>query len=157
VSIRAVDDGECGFRLLSPRNEMVGWVRGRVVGVDGFADEDSAIHAAVRAYRVLVRWLARHGLEPLPPIGDGPIHRVHDGTRRWILCDGVPVARLPRLAQRHRGAPPRHSFEIVLRGGVNDGMAIHAALITLRAAHGRISVGDVAGPYPASIRAPRAP
>ena len=145
MTIRVVDDGYRGYRLLSPKGEIVGWVRGLVVGVNGFPDEDAAIEAALRSYRVLVAWLGRHGLEPLPQIGDGAIRVAHDATRRWILCDDIPVARLPGAAAEHQGTLPQHSFEIVLRGAVNDGMGIHAALIALRAAQGRISVADVVG------------
>jgi hypothetical protein len=146
MSIRVLADGADGYRLFSPRNELVGWVRGRVVGVNGFASQEVAIDCAVKAYRVLAPWLERRGLQPLPPIGDVTPRLVHDGAHKWIACDRVPVARLPEDAPIRGAERKCHSFEIVLRGAVSAGMAIHAALIAVRAAHGRIVVADIAWP-----------
>jgi hypothetical protein len=113
--------------MVSPRHDVVGWTRGRVLGVTGFATQAQAVAAALRAHRVLVPWLERQGLQPLPPRGEDAMRLVRDDARR---C---------------------HAFEIVLSEPLSGGMAIHAALITVHGAHGRIGVADVAmrSPKPA--------
>jgi len=146
MSIRVLADGADGFALLSPRGELVGWIRGRAIGVSGFHDETAAIDAAVRANRVLAEWLERNGLPPLATFCDATPEVVHDGAHRWILVDRVPVARLPEPAPTVGDDSLAHSFEIVLRGIVNEGLSIHAALIALRAARGDIDASHIRWP-----------
>jgi hypothetical protein len=146
MSIRVLADGADGFALLSPRGELVGWVRGRAIGVAGFGDEPAAIEAAVRSNRVLSEWLERNGLPALASFPDATPSVVHDGAHRWILSRGVPVARLPEPAPTSGDDSLAHAFEIVLRGIVNEGMSIHAALIALRAARGDIDANHIRWP-----------
>ena len=141
MTVRVVADGADGYRLLSPTNEVVGWLRGRAIGVTGSASEDAAVVAATRAYGALARWLERQQLPPLPPLGDEPSRFVHDGAHRWILVGRVPVAR---FAAASLSAADAHAFEIILKGSVSEGMAIHAALVALGAAQGRIDAADIA-------------
>jgi len=145
-SIRVIADGADGYRLYSPTDELLGWVRGRVVGVDGFATREGAIEAALESYRALASWVERQGLQPLPPLGKGLPRLVHDGAHRWIQCDQLPVARLPEATPNARNEPTRHSYEIVLRGVVSEGLAIHAALVAVSAVHGRIDAADITWP-----------
>jgi hypothetical protein len=145
MSIRVVADGADGYRLFSPANQVVGWVRGRVIGVSGFENENVAVSAAIRSYGVLAPWLEQQRLHPFPALPDGPVRFVHDGAHRWILIGRVPVARFPDGTRRDSGARG-HAFEIVLKGSVSEGMIIHAALVTLHAAHGKITPADVSGP-----------
>src|SRR4029079_13869328 len=70
MSIRVLADGADGFALFSPRGHLVGWIRGRAIGVAGFIDEPTAISAALHANRVLSEWLERNGLQPLAKFGD---------------------------------------------------------------------------------------
>ena len=147
MSIRVLADGADGFALFSPRGDLVGWIRGRAIGVAGFADEPAAINAAIRANRVLSEWLERNGLPPLARFGDAVPRVVHDGAHRWILSDGAPVARLAEPAPTTDDDSLTHAFEIVLRGIVNEGLAIHAALIALRAARGDIDARHIRWPF----------
>jgi hypothetical protein len=144
MSVRVVADGADGFSLLSPTNELLGWVRGRAIGVTGLADDDEAVRVAVRVYRKVAAWLERQGLRALLPIGGSAPRFVHDGAHRWITIDRHPVARLLSGAP-HDAPSSAASFEIVLRGSVSEGVAIHAALIALHAAH-NVSSADIAWP-----------
>ena len=146
MSIRVLADGADAFALFSSDGDLVGWIRGRAIGVAGFPDERAAIDAAMRANRVLSEWLERNGLPPLAGFGDAAPRVVHDGAHRWILSDGVPVARLPEPAPTTGDDSLTHAFEIVLRGIVNEGVAIHAALIALRAARGDIDARHIRWP-----------
>ena len=146
MSIRVFADGADGFALLSPRGELVGWIRGRAIGVAGFDDESAAIEAAIRANRVLSEWLERNGLSPLAEFGDSNPHVVRDGAHRWIVVERIPVARLPEPAPTMGDDSLAHSFEIVVRGVINEGLAIHAALIALRAARGDIDASHIRWP-----------
>jgi hypothetical protein len=154
MSIRVLADGADGFSLLSPANELMGWVRGRAIGVTGFADEDEVVRVAVHAYRKVAAWLERQGLTALLPIGGGMPSIVHDGAHRWITVDRQPVARILTSAPHHAPSPAA-SFEIVLRGSVSEGVAIHAALIALNASHGNAKTADIA--WPARRGGARAP
>jgi hypothetical protein len=70
----------------------------------------------------------------------------------------VPVARLVAAAEvtregsgeaagyRSGELSARSAFEIVLKGAMGEGIAIHAAIIALRAAHGAIDEADLAAP-----------
>lgn len=146
MSIRVLADGADGFALFSPHDELVGWIRGRAIGVSGFDDEATAIDAAIRANRVLSEWLDRNGLPGLAAFGRGTPNVVHDGAHRWILVERVPVARLPEPAPTAGDDSLTHAFEVVLRGIINEGMAIHAALIALRAARGDIDANHIRWP-----------
>ncbi len=141
MSIRVVADGADGYRLMSSDGDLVGWVRGRAIGVNGFRDEDAAVSAAIRSYRVLAPWLERQRLHPLATLGDEPARLVHDGAHRWVLMGRVQVARLP-VDVPGAGASS-HAFEIVLKGTISEGMAIHAALVTVRAASGTFGAADI--------------
>jgi hypothetical protein len=143
MSIRVVADGADGYRLLSANNELAGWVRGRAIGVAGFADEGALMSAAIRSYRVLADWLEQQHLHPLPELGEEPARWIHDGAYRWLLVGRVPVARLPP-GTPSGAAATAHAFEIVLKGSVSEGMTIQAALVALRVAHERIAAADVA-------------
>ena len=146
MSIRVLADGADGFALLSPRGELVGWIRGRVIGVAGFGDESAAIDAAVRANPVLSEWLERNGLPLLAEFGESKPHVVHDGAHRWIVVGRVPVARLPEPAPTVGDDTLAYSFELVVRGVMSEGLAIHAALIALRAARGDIDARHIRWP-----------
>jgi hypothetical protein len=102
---------------LSPSNQLMGWVRGRAIGVSGFSDEAES----------------------------DPARLIHDGAHRWVLIGRVPVARLPTGTPAEVGANT-HAFEIVLKGSISEGMTIHAALVALCAAHGGIAAADIAWP-----------
>ena len=97
MSIRVFADGADGFALLSPRGELVGWIRGRAIGVAGFDDESAAIEAAIRANRVLSEWLERNGLSSLAEFGDSNPH---------VVCSLVRDCR-PRSDQRRPRSPRR--------------------------------------------------
>jgi len=143
MSVRVVADRADGYRLLSARNDLLGWVRGRAIGVSGFADEDALTSAAIRSYQVLAVWLERQHLHPLPELNDDPARLIHDGAHRWILIGRVPVARVLTNTPYDASADT-HAFEIVVKGSISEGMGIHAALVALRAAHGRIDAADIA-------------
>jgi hypothetical protein len=141
MSLRVTSDGAGGYRLLSSQEYISGWVRGRIIGVAGFHEEDDAIDAAVRAYGVLAAWLSQQRLPSLPAFGCEPAHIIHDGAYRWIIIGRTPIARLTDGASNN--SAPAAGFEILLRGSTGDGMAIHAGLIAVRAAAGKIGVADV--------------
>jgi hypothetical protein len=142
MTVRVLADGADGYRLLSADDTVVGWVRGRAIGVVGFRDEDQAVSGANRGYCALVPWLDRQQLDPLPTLGEEPVRCVHDGAHKWILVGRIPVARLP-TGTPYEPAAGGHAFEIVLKGAISEGMAIHAALVVQRAAHGRVSAADI--------------
>lgn len=141
MSIQVVPDGDDGYRLLSANNDLVGWVRGQAIGVSGLTDDDSLTLAAMRSYGALSAWLERQHLYPLPEVGGEPFRWIRDGAHRWLLVGRVRVAR---LAARHDAGPKTPAFEIMLKGSISEGMAIHAALVALRAAHGNIHAADIA-------------
>jgi hypothetical protein len=143
MNIHVVADGADGYRLISSEDAVVGWIRGRVIGVGGFDDEAAAVSAAIRSYRALASWLEQQELHPFASLDDAPPKFVHDGAHRWLLIGRVPVARIP-TAPAHGPARRARTFEIVLKGTVSEGMAIHAALVILRAAHGDTGSADVA-------------
>jgi hypothetical protein len=143
MSIRVFNDGADGYRLISPSNDLVGWIRGRAIGVGGFADEDAAVSAAIRSYCILASWLEQQGLHALPTLGDEPARCIHDGAYRWILIGRLPVARLT-TGTPCDASENSHAFELVLRESLRAGLSIHAALIALRAAHGKIDAADIA-------------
>jgi hypothetical protein len=142
MTIQVIADGADGYRLLSADSVAVGWIRGRVIGVAGFDDDEAVVRAAMRGYVVLASWLERQHLHPLPTLGTEETRCVHDGAYRWIVVGSVPVARLVPVRERDP-ASCGQAFEIVLRGAISEGMAIHAALIVLRAAHGKIAAADI--------------
>jgi hypothetical protein len=142
MMIRVLADGADGYRLVSADDTVVGWVRGRAIGVCGFRNEENAVSAALRAYCALSPWLERQHLDPLPALGEDPARCVHDGAHRWILVGRVPVARLPSGTPYDAGAGD-HSFEIVLKGSISEGMAIHAALVVVRATHDNVDAADI--------------
>jgi hypothetical protein len=157
ISVQIIGDGADGYRLLSANNDLVGWVRGKAIGVSGLADEESIASAALRSYEALSAWLERQHLHPLPALGGDVPRWIHDGAHRWLLVGRVPVARLPPNAA---GASSAHAFEIVLKGSISEGMAIHAALVALRAAHGTIDPADVAwagSTHASGVRSSRTP
>ena len=142
MSIRIIADGADGYRLLSANNELLGWVRGRAIGVTGFADDAEAMVAARRAYVKLGTWLERQHLHPLSDLADGN-RLVHDGAHRWLLAGNVPVARL-MAGTPYDSRAATCAFEIVLKGAIGEGLMIHAALVVLRATHGSMSAADIA-------------
>jgi len=125
VSVRIVHDDADGFYLKSPDDDVVGWVRHGIVGVTGFDDRASAIDGACAASRVLEAWLARQRLPPLSATGEVPTRVMGDG---------------------------KYAFELSMSASMSDGMAIHAALIALRAAQGQIDTAHITWP---SRRNPR--
>jgi hypothetical protein len=143
MMVQVIADGADGYRLMSADNTVVGWVRGRAIGVAGFDDEQAVVSAAIRAYGALAAWLDRQHLPALPPLGAERARFVHDGAHRWIVVGRAPVARFP-VAAAYDGTSSGYAFEIVLRGAVSDGMAIHAALIVLRAVRGNVDGADIA-------------
>jgi hypothetical protein len=143
MNIQVIADGADGFRLLAANNELLGWVRGRAIGVSGFADEAAAVKAAMRSYTKLAAWLERQHLRPLADLKDDEPRVEDDGAHRWVLVGNAHVARLTS------GSPydfdtPTHAFEIVLKGSITEGMTIHAALVALRAAHSTVDAADIA-------------
>src|SRR3954468_19346740 len=94
MNIRVLADGADGCRLLNPDDGIVGWVRGRVIGVAGFADQASTIVAALSAFRKLAAWLEVEQRVAIPAIDGLPISVVHDGAYKWLSAGHVPVARL---------------------------------------------------------------
>lgn len=142
MTIRVVADGADGYRLLSADDAVVGWARGRGVGVTGFESEAAAVRAAIRAHDVLSAWVERQHLHPLPALDHEPARFVHDGAHRWLLVGRIPVARIA-TGTPYDGAAREHAFEIVLKGEISEGIAIHAALLALRAAHGKIDAADI--------------
>lgn len=144
MTIRVLPDGADGYHLLAPNDDaIVGWVRGQAIGVSGFQSDVAAATSAVRCYPVLASWLERQHLAPLPLFGDEAPQVVHDGAHRWILIGRVLVARLRAEPSQEDGALT-HAFEIVLRRELSEGMAIHAALVAVRSAHGTIGAADIA-------------
>jgi hypothetical protein len=143
MSVRVIGDGANGYRLFSPDDEMVGWIRGRALGVSGFDDEAAAVSAAIRSYCSLRSWLERQGLHPLPALGDDPPRCARQGECRSILIGRVQVARLP-AGTPYDPKAETHSFEIVLTHDISEGMGIHAGLVALRAAHPAVVAADIA-------------
>jgi hypothetical protein len=144
MNIHVISDGADGYRLLTPEDEIVGWVRDRVVGVIGFQDEASAASAAVRAFRTIASWLARHALGALPTIDDGKLSVADDGAYMWIVAGQVPVARLVTRTPADFSSRNEHGFEIVLRGSVTDGTVIRAALLAVETVTGPNTSADIA-------------
>jgi hypothetical protein len=143
MSIQVVSDGADGYRLLSADNALLGWVRGRAVGVGGLANEAAIAPAAIRSYVTLAGWLERHHLHPLLALTDDPARFVHDGAHRWLMVGRIHVARL-RRGTPYDASNESPSFEILLKGSISEGMAIHAALVALHAAHGSVEAADIA-------------
>lgn len=135
MTIKVLADGADGYQLIGENGEVMGWVRGRAVGVTGFRCEEDAINAAVAAHRALADAAPRLGLAALPPIRTGPVRLVHDGSDRWVAQEMTPIARLLALPDRRLAdAPCRHAFEVLLRGSrISDGAAIGGALHVIRA------------------------
>src|SRR4051812_12851418 len=104
MSVRLLADGADGYRLVDADDGIVGWVRGRVIGVAGYPDQNSAIVAALRAFGGLAAWVQSEIASP----GSRSISLVYDGAYKWLAAGGVPVARLiPRPSERVE-SPPTH-------------------------------------------------
>jgi hypothetical protein len=134
TSPRIITDGADGFQLVADDDRVIGWVRGRAVGITGFDSEATCIVAAVASYRALASWLERNRLPALAEITTEPVTLVHDGAHRWIRIGRAPVARLLVDGTHDARNPPRYAFEIVMRGQVLESAAIHAAIIAFNAA-----------------------
>jgi hypothetical protein len=152
MNIRVLADGADGYRLLNPDDGIVGWVRGRVVGVAGFTDQPSTIMAALNAFRRLAAWQEGEKGRPLPSIDGLTVSVVHDGAYTWLAAGHVPVARLIRRATNDFATSAEHAFEILLHGRVSDGTAIRAALIAVETLTGGNDSADIT--WPASKSGP---
>jgi nucleotide-binding universal stress UspA family protein len=90
MSIRVVADGADGYRLLSANNELAGWVRGRAIGVAGFAD-DGALGTEQCVRRSLVA-----GADYTLGIG-GLVTSLHFATPSSQLSPPVADTLFPRV------------------------------------------------------------
>lgn len=120
--IRVIWDGDGHYRLLDHDDRELGWIRGRAIGVRGFASEEDARAAAPLGRAALGNVLAHHSGRVLPP-ARAPLRLVHDGAHEWVSDGRVPVARLGRP----RDAGGTFSLEWVLPQNVPDAVAVDAA------------------------------
>jgi hypothetical protein len=146
MSIRVLADGADGYRLLNPDDVIVGWVRGRAIGVAGFTDQPSTIVAALTAFGKLAAWAKNERQFVMPTIEGQTISVVHDGAYKWLAAGHVPIARLLVLSPIDFASAPEHAFELVLHGQVSEGTAIRAALIAVETLTGANETADISWP-----------
>jgi len=154
MSIRVLPDGADGYRLLDPNDGIIGWVRGRVIGVAGFPDQPSAIMAALRAFRKLAAWVGSEQQRVIPSTEGQTISVVHDGAYKWLAVGHVPIARLTVRASSEFAISPDHAFEMVLHGRVSEGAAIRAAVIAVETLTGENDSVEIEWPMRKCVSSP---
>jgi hypothetical protein len=125
---KLVSEGDGKYRLEDQWGEMVAWVRGRVVGLNGFFSVAESMAAVPILVQAVDEVLEKESLRRrLPDVDYDMMRLVHDGAYEWIAVGAVPLARL----HRPRGAaPPNDSFaiELVLPPSATEATAVRAAL-----------------------------
>ena len=143
--ITVIGTGDHTYRVDDAEGNTVGWIRGRNVTLQGFADERAAFTAARRAGEALHSIIARRGRGPRPPRPNmSGLRLVHDGAYEWISDGRIPLARLHRPAAGGAG-DGTHTIEFVLPYDVNEALAVEAAQLMGEAALGQLLRGAGSG------------
>jgi hypothetical protein len=123
-----VSEGDGKYRLESEWGELVGWIHGHAVGLNGFR----SVAASMAAVPILVQALGAilEGEYPgrrRAEVDYDTMRLVHDGAYEWIAAGAVPLARLHRP---RGGAQPNECFsvELVLPSYATEATVITAAL-----------------------------
>jgi hypothetical protein len=152
--LRVLADGDDTHRLEDADGTPVGWIRGRVIGLRGLADEDQAMAVAIAAWRALDAALRRQfsGWPRYEPRLDR-LRIVHDGVHAWISDGTASLARLTRPGDAH---PHASSFaiEFELPSFASEGIVITAAQLMGNAFRAHVAAGG--RPARASELPPRA-
>jgi hypothetical protein len=129
--IRLLSTPDDAYRIADDGDTTIGWLRGRVVRIEGFPDVDAAIAAVVRTYPALNAALRNHypGWPPRAPRAD-ELSIQHDGAYEWIAQGSHPLARLIRFADRDVCA-----LEFVLPSYATEGVALTVAQVVGSAVH----------------------
>jgi hypothetical protein len=126
--LKIFEDGENRFRLERDDGELVGWIRGQAICLQGYESESVAIRAALVARQALDNVVSNYlgGRRPKPP-DPGAVRLVHDGAYEWVSEGGLlPIARLLRPAADRRDARG-FAIEFLLPSYIVDGIAVNAA------------------------------
>lgn len=141
--LRVLADGEDRHRIEDAAGREVGWVRGRVIGLCGFADEPRAIAAAAPAWRALDAVLRRTfaGWPRYAPAFDA-LHLIHDGIDEWLSDGHTRIALVMRAPQDSwHGASHAHghahglTLAFALPSYAHEGLAVSAAQLMGEAVH----------------------
>ncbi|GLC25157.1 hypothetical protein [Roseisolibacter agri] len=137
--LRVLADGEDRHRIEDATGREVGWIRGRIIGLCGFADERHAIAATAPAWRALDAVLRRTfaGWPRYAPAFDA-LRVIHDGIDEW-LSDGHTRLALVLRAPHDTHVDAPHAYGLTLAFALpsyaHEGLAVAAAQLMGEAVH----------------------
>ena len=141
--LRVLADGEDRHRIEDAAGREVGWIRGRVIGLCGFADVSHAMAAAAPAWRALDAVLRRTfaGWPRYAPAFDA-LRPMHDGIDEWLTDGHTRIALVMRTPQDPwHDASHAHGLTLAfaLPSYAHEGLAVSAAQLMGEAVHGLVS------------------
>ena len=137
------ETGDDSFRLSNAKDEEVGWIRGRTLGMSGLAGEQAAIAAAVAGGEALAGWLERQSgiseesVESAARVKvvsvPGTVEVDDDASVKpadedWVVRGKQRIARL--YANQSDGS---YAVEFLLPSYVRSGTVISAAQVVYNA------------------------
>jgi hypothetical protein len=127
-TLRLMSEGDGKYRLENSAGAVIGWIRGQVIGLTGFASVADAMAIVPMLNQRLETLLSQHPARRLPTgVQYDALHLVHDGAYEWITAGARPIARVyrPGIAGMPSDAV---SIEFVLPASVTETAIIRAAL-----------------------------
>jgi hypothetical protein len=131
-----MSQGDGKYRLENSAGAIIGWIRGQVVGLTGFASVADAMTNVPILNRRLEAVLAQHhAWRPANEVSYQTLRLVHDGAYEWIADGARPIARVyrPGIAGTPSGSV---SIEFVLPESATEAAIIRAALATVQQRRG---------------------
>jgi len=127
-TLRLMSQGDGKYRLENSAGAVIGWIRGQVIGLTGFASVADAMSTVPMLSQKLDTLLAQdHARRPAIDVQYDTLRLAHDGAYEWITDGARPIARVyrPGIA----GTPTDSvSIEFVVPGSVTEAAIIQAAL-----------------------------
>ena len=127
-TLRLMSQGDGKYRLENSAGAIIGWIRGQVVGLTGFASIEDAMAIVPLLNQRLETLLAQsHARRPPIEVQYDTLRLAHDGAYEWITDGARPIARVyrPGIA----GTPSDSvSIEFVLPAFATEAAIIQAAL-----------------------------
>jgi hypothetical protein len=125
--LRLMSDGDSKYRLENSAGTVVGWIRGQVIGLTGFASVADAIALVPALNHKLEIALTRKARRSPPALDPGTLHLADDGAYEWTADGARAIARVypPGI-----GGTPNNSvsIEFVLPASVKEAAITRAAL-----------------------------